>query len=92
MIYEYALYYEDGLSIVPLTGLFTSSITLRPRNAADGRIANPLKLVCHQVRAETQKLPLKLNIVHVDDNTQRLMYNQMMWRFVRGMDYGVYRH
>ena len=92
MIYEYALYYEDGLSIVPLTRLFTSSITLRPRNAADGRIANPLKLICHQVCAETQELPLKLNIVHVDDNAQRLMYHQkILCRFVRGLDYDVYR-
>ena len=92
MIYEYALYYEDGLSMVPLTRRSTSAITLRPSNAADGRITNPLKLVCHQVRAETQKLPLKLNIVHVDDHTQQLMHNQEMWRFVGGLDYGVYRH
>ena len=92
MIYEYALYYEDGLSMVPLTRRSTSAITLRPSNTADGRITNPLKLICRQVRAETQKLPLKLNIVHVDDHTQRLMYNQEMWHFVRGLDYGVYRH
>ena len=92
MIYEYALYYEDGMSIVPLTRLFTSSITLRPRNAADGRITNPLTLVCRQVRAETQKLPFKLNVVHVDDNAQRLlMYHRILCRFVRGLDYDVYR-